>query len=479
MAYQIEKTYTSFWGGISDDDFLGSSNSVQDLDGIDVQTQERYTQAEWYYTQVASYTLSGGAGWVKETPYSLFISNFSTVQRNGVTISLPASAYAIESYGTSTDQVNYFFLGDRLRRMNSDGSAQIGTDITTNYPGYSSALTPPILGWHVTNLLFSKNDKIYFVDTINNAITVTTSTATQLMPWSSVKCIYSYSYDSTVVIATNNGNTQIYELEFTGGAYSIARKIEIVGYECISAVGNGFDVFWKSYEGIHQYQGGQSVFIKKLEGITDSMAFNKQLLLATQNDLYTFWAKKPWRNNILTRTSKISGTSLTLITKNFMIVNVSWGYNILQKSSSAYKRKNTIRLLALDGGIYQIPKQDLNFRFGYIFDRDEYVDTTSPVRQEIVVKIKTDAMNLPIEVARVTDGDTLDSLGNARYGYMEITPNMVVTAFTTAWITTEFWYVEVTIELLAGDEYSTALWLYRKTPKLFDFTSRANFVKNV
>lgn len=476
MAYQIEKTYTSFWGGISDDDFLGTENSVKNMYSIDVQTQERYAQAEWQYTTIADYSLAGGASWAKETPYSIFVSNITTVQRSGSTVSLPSSAFAVESYWTGTDQVNYFFLSDRIRKMNADWSAQIGTDITTNYPAVTYQI---VTGWHVTNLLFSKWDKIYFVDTVNDAITVTSGTATQLMKWSTVKCIYSYSYDSIVVVATNNGNTQIYELEFTWWAYNIVRKIEIVGYECTHAVGNSFDVFWKSYEGIHQYQGGQSIFIKKLEESIDSMSYNKQLIIATSNDVYTFGAKKPWRNKILTRVRRTDTTSFTIATSNYIITNVSWGYNIRRKWS-AYSRTNTIELLALDGGIHQIPKQDLSFRFGYIFDRNTYVDTTSPVRQAIVVKIKIDAMTwIAVEVARVTDWDTLDSIGNKRYWYMEITPDMVVNALTTAWVTTEFWYVEVTIELLAGDEVSTAPWLYRKTPQLFDFTSRANFVKNV
>lgn len=37
-----------------------------------------------------------------------------------------------------------------------------------------------------------------------------------------------------------------------------------------------------------------------------------------------------------------------------------------------------------------------------------------------------------VEVSRVTDGDTVDTLGNKKYGYMEINPDMVVTALTTA-----------------------------------------------
>lgn len=69
-------------------------------------------------------------------------------------------------------------MSDRIRKMNADGTAQIGTDITTNYPATDYTIQT---GWHVTNLLFSDGDKIYFVDTVNDAITVTSGTATQLM----------------------------------------------------------------------------------------------------------------------------------------------------------------------------------------------------------------------------------------------------------------------------------------------------------
>lgn len=470
----ISKTYTSFWGGISDDDFLGTENSVKDLDGIDVQTQERYAQAMNQYSNLVwDYTLAGSASWVKETPASLFISNVSTVQRNWSTVSLPANAYNCESYWTGTAQVNYFFLSDRIRPMNYDGSDTAWSDITTNYPTYSSFLTRPVIGWHVTNLLFSKDDKIYFLDTVNNTITVTASTATQLMKWSVVKCIYSYSYESTVVVATNNGNTYIYELDFTGWAYSIVRKIEVVGYECTHAEWNGFDVFWKSAEGVHQYQGGQSVFIKKLEVTAHSLAFNKVLKVWTTNEVYEFWAKKPWRNKILTKNSVTSD----FITKSYIIDNISGGYKIYNYLWTTYKRTNTIQLLPLDGWSFQIPKQDLNFRFGYMFDLDSY--TNSATKQEIVVKIQTDWMwSVPaIEVGRVTDGATTDSLWNKRYGYMEVTPQMVVTALQTAWYPSTFNYVTVIIELLAGDEYGSPAWYYRKTPKLFDFTTNANFLK--
>ena len=472
MAYQIEKTYTSFWGWISDDDFLGSEYAVKDLDGIDVQTQEGYAQAmRQYSTLSGDYSLAWGASWVKETPASLFVSNVTLVQRNWSTVSLPASAYNCESYWTGTSQVNYFFLADRIRPMNYDGSATAWADITTNYPTYSSILTRPVIGWHVTNLLFSKDDKIYFLDTVNNAITVTASTATQLMKGSVVKCIYSYSYESTVVVATNNGNTYIYELDFTGWAYSIARKIEIVGYECTHAEWNGFDVFWKSPEGIHQYQGGQSVFIKKLEVTAHSLAFNKVLKIGTTNDIYELWAIKPWRNNILTKNT----TTSDFITKSYVIDNVSGGYKIYSNVGNSYKRTNTIELLPVTGWAVGILKKDLNFQLGYMFDLDSY--TNSATRQEVVVKVQTDWMGWTpsVEIARVTDWDTLDTLGNKRYGYMKLAPQMVTNALTTAWYTTEWLYANVTIELLAWDEYVSPAWYYRKTPKLFDFTVKANF----
>lgn len=467
---QIEKTYTSFSGWISDDDFLGSENAVKNLDGIDVQTQERYSQAIGTFSWLVwDYSMTWGASWVKETPASFFVSNYTTVQNFWTAVSLPSSAYNVESYWTGTTQVNYFFLGDRIRPMNYDGSATAWSDITTNYPTYS--WTRPVLGWHVTNLLFSKDDKIYFVDTVNNTITVTT----KLMPWSVVKYIYSYSYESTVVVATNNGNTYIYELDFTGWAYNIVRKIEIQWYLCTSAIWDGYNIYWTSYEWIHQYQWGQSQFIKKLSLYNiKGLEYNKRMLIGETNLFYRFWAIKPWRKFILTKSSE----QIDFITKNYIVKN-QWvtGYKIYGFQSTAYKRTNTIELLPIDGGIFQIPKQDLNFRFGYDFWFDSYTNTAT--RQAIVVKIQTEWMwTVPaIEVGRVTDGDTTDSLGNKRYGYMEIAPDMVVNALATAWYTTEIYYAKVYIELLAGDEYASPAWYYRKSPKLFDFSVKANFVK--
>lgn len=549
MPYQIEKTYTSFWGGISDDDFLGTENAVKDLDWIDVQTQERYAQAQEAYTKSSEYDFYGWAPtWVKSTPYWVFRWNISeTLSAAGTQLSgtIGTTIDIMESYWSWTDQVNYFFHRTAGIKVTDYLGTTLTTTISTNYPsGETSAVW-----WHVTNLLFSKDNAIYFVDTVNNYINVTTLSATvgatnwsatittndttwwtrwaiitwtwvpasttivsiinntsavisnnftwttgnapvkigntvwatYFTPWTKVKYIYSYSFDSTIVVATNGYATYIYELEFTGWGYNIVSKMEEKSYKCIDAVGNAYDLYWISTDWIHQYQWRQSQFIKKVPLAIDSkIGFNKWPLVASSWYIYRLSSTKPWRNKILTRYDTVN--NIYDVDLAIVLVQWAWSKSAYLVQGSAYKRTNTIELLPLDWGSFQIPKQDLNFRFGYMFARWSY--TNSATKQEIVVKIQTDGIEMInsstfVEVARVTDGDTLDTLWNKKYGYMEINPDMVVTALETAVYSTEFNYVKVKIELLAGDEYASPAWFYRKTPKLFDFTCKANFTKNV
>ena len=52
----IEKTYTNFWAGISDDDFIGTDNSVSDIEGIEIRKNERYISASEAYVATSSVT---------------------------------------------------------------------------------------------------------------------------------------------------------------------------------------------------------------------------------------------------------------------------------------------------------------------------------------------------------------------------------------------------------------------------------------
>lgn len=104
----------------------------------------------------------------------------------------------MESYGSGSDQINYFFgRTTGIKKTNYIGTTLIST-ITSGYPtAVNSEVTA--IGWHVTNLLFSKLNIIYFLSTVTD----TCSTAVTLMPGSVVKKIYSYSFDSTIVVAIN------------------------------------------------------------------------------------------------------------------------------------------------------------------------------------------------------------------------------------------------------------------------------------
>lgn len=468
----ISKTYTNFWGWISDDPFIWPENSVSDMEWIDIQTNERYATPMDAYSMVEDYSLASTAVWFKNTQYANFVSNWSSVVRNWTTLSLWGSYYdGMESYGSGTAQVNYFFeRTTHIKKTNYDGSSVI-TTITSWYPTTNTQVTA--IGWHITNLLFSKDNIIYYLDTATN----TCSTATTLMPWSVVKLIYSVSIDTIVVVATNWLSTYIYELAFTGWAYTIVSKIEEEGRLCVSATGDKYSVYWADSEWIHQYQGRQSQMIKYLTWIVQ-LEYYKELRILANNgaNIYFYGAKKPWRSMSLRR-YEFDGD---ILSNDKVLNNVSGWYKIYV--STAPKRTNTIVLRPLDGWVTEIPKHELSYRFGYMFDRWTY--TVWTVKQEIEVLIRTDGMEMTtdnyVSVWTVTDSATetwLDTIGNPKYGYMDITPQMITTALQTSNYPSTFWYVSTKILLKAGDEYAGSPWFYRKKPKIFDFTINANYVK--
>lgn len=553
MAFDISTTYTSFGDGISDDAFIWNTNSVEDMDWV----SENMTQtSQWRYsTRYASimeypvksfrYSNIGSPPTkVHSTPNWPFTWNITWVTNpTGWVILSGSNIDQMAHYGSSTGQVNYFF--DRtawIKVTNSDGTT-VTTTVTTNYPNTSEEITA--VGWHVTNLLFSKNNKIYYLDTVNNYIndskvnttvwatnwstTITCNDTTgwnigdkvkgtgfptnatilsivnntsaiislaytwttgsvkvwiwsdiwvvTITPWSIVKYIYSYSYDSTVVIAVNWSDTHIYELSFNGIWYSLVSKIIINWIIANDCYGDGYDVFFVSIYGLHQYQGRQHQLIKyKKWGFT---MIGKTTLLSSQSnalilikdqDIYYFGSILPWANRKL---RKFSYT--------FSIVDVDWQYILADEQVTgythilgfwgAYRRTNSITLRPLDGWSFQTPKSELNYRFGYIFPK---WDTTPETEKcKIVVKIMTDEMEIR---SNPTVFLTIWSYELDSQWYIEIPPMEIVKALEIAGFKSEFWYVRTKIELWAGKE-QVWQWVYAKTPLLFDFQINANYVK--
>lgn len=476
--YDISKTYNSFGWGISDDDFVGTQNAVFNLEDIELQVHERYTKPSEAYLWGFIFDKYGwDPTWVKETPNGVFRGNISeTLSVSGGQLSgtIGTVIDGMESYGSGTDQINYFFnrTTGGIKKTNYIWTTLLST-ITSGYPtGINSEVTA--IGWHVTNLLFSKLNIIYFLSTETDIC----STAVTLMPGSVVKKIYSYSYDSTIVIAVNWNSTFIYELEFTGWSYNIVSKIESKWYVCIDAVGNEYSLYWTHSKGISQYQGRQNQVVKYISFLSSPrVGWDKQLIIGDQETIYKFGAIKPGRTNILTRYRSIGviididGSSILYSTSIKSAINlISW----------SYKRTNTIELLPFDGWNVSIPKADLTYRFGYMFDPGTYTDLTT--KQEIEVLVQTDGVemvntNTFVSVATITDGETLDSIGNKKYGYIDITPEMIAKSLGTAGYWEQFGYVRTKILLKAGDEFSGNPWYYSKAPRIFDFTINANYVK--
>lgn len=454
----ISKTYTSFWWGISDDNFLWSEYAVRDIEWVNVQLNERYAQCEYSYFWTTLTSLSGWANWVKEsTIYSFFASNYTTLLLNNTSVALWwSSSYWVDTYWLWVYEVHYIFCNNKCRV--TDNSGTLITDITTSYPTLSGYT---YTWWHITNLLFSVENTIRYIDTNSNSCSTNVLTLTK---WTIVKWIYAYSMDSVVVIGINWHDTFIYELSFDWASYSIVRKLPIIWYRCEYAVWDNYNLYWVSPEWIHIYQWGQSQLVKSVSlSSIKWVAFNKVLLILSWDSIYTYWSIKPWRNKILSRNIQDG----TFITRNYLILNSWSGY--YWKTKQYYKLTNKIRLLPFDGGYFNIPKHDLWFRFWYIFPKWDSTPETD--KAWIIVKIQTDEMERQsASFITVWDYSTDSS------GYIEITPPEISKILSWAWYDSEFSYVNIEIYLLAW-KYAWITWAYWKTPLLFDFTVNANYIK--
>ena len=471
MAYDIQTTYNSFGGGISDDAFIWPVNSVADMDSIDVQTNDRYCTAINNYVESGEYDKYWwDYTWIKTTPYWSFRWNTSETL-NPTWVQLSATIGTVidwmESYWSGTDQVNYFFWRTTgIKKTNYLGTT-LTTTITSWYPTWVNSEVTAI-GWHQANVLFSKLNKVYYL----NTATDTCSDAITLPPWTVVKLIYAYSSDSVVVFATSDDDTIAYELQFSGSTYSLVAEIQEKEYKCLKAVGDKYNVYWISTSWLHQYQGRQFSDwpIKSITlWSTAKIGFYRWVIIGNWTDVYSYGNKKSWRNKILT---KISVPYTVDAMDRWDILCTKSTKSVLLVFSTWYKRTNTITLRPLDWWSYETPKHDLNYRFWYIFPTFSSY-TNSATRCSIVVKVMTDEMERVNSSTYVTVGTyTTDS-----YWYIEITSMEVAQALATAGYKSEFWYARTNIELLAGDEYTSPTWFYRKTPKLFDFTIYANYVK--
>lgn len=468
MAYDIQTTYNSFGGGISDDTFIWPANSVQDMDSVDVQTNDRFATASVNYKESGEYDKYGWSyTWIKTTPVWSFRWNTTEVLNpSGWLLSgtIGSAIDWMESYWTGVDQVNYFFSRTSgIKKTNYNGSSLTST-ITSGYPtGVNSEVTA--IGWHQANVLFSKLNKIYYLSTTTD----TCFDAITLPPWVVVKLIYAYSIDSIVVIATSDDDTVAYELQFNGNTYSLIAEITEKEYKCLKAVGDKYNVYWISTSGLHQYQGRQfSEWPIKNITLADTAKiwFYKWVLIWDGLNVYSYGNKKPWRSKILTK--KVIAYAVEWMDRGDILCTKSTK-SILLVNWTKYKRENTITLRPLDGWSYQTPKHDLNYRFWFI--NPEWNWTPETDKCGIKIEIQTDEMQ--------KDNNSFVTVYEAYedfLGYVEISPNVITDILTIANRKSEFGYATTRITLYAGDE----LWitnLYNKTPKLFDFSISCNYVK--
>jgi hypothetical protein len=460
--YDISKTYNSFWGGISDDDFVGTENSVQDMDGIEVQIEERFISADTAYYIEEDRSLAW-VTWFQNTPYGNFVSNLSSVMLNGTTLSLWGTAWdGVISYGSGAEQQNYFFertLGVKIANYNG---SSIGAFLSSGYPTLSSQITA--IGWHIQNILFAKKNILYYFDVSTN----TTSIATTLTPWTEVLRIHAVNLDSIVVVGKNWNTTQVYELEFTWWAYNIVSKIENNDFTVLWAVGNIYDVFLIGTNWIYQYQWRQIQHVKYVElSLASKVTYDKWVVILSGNNLYKFSRVKPWRNFILTR---IGIDNFDLVSNNYLLDIISGGFRTYIKSTW-YKRINTITLRPLDWGMHEIPKQDLSYRIGLI--TPEWNTPTAETQKcWIKIEVQTDEMEKDIGSFYVTVFEEYENF----CWFREIWPQEVAKAIEIAGYKSQFWYARTRITLYAGAQIGST-WIYSKTPKLFDITLSANSVK--
>jgi hypothetical protein len=181
--------------------------------------------------------------WVKDTDQGTFRGNTDFTYNyllNSITGTIGSGITHMEAYGYGISQINYFFGSTSIKKTDYTGTTLQST-ISSGYP----AGTTTAVGWHVTNLLFAKDNKVYYLDTVNNVVNAEFVT---FMPGSVIKHIYSYSFDSTIVVAINQGNTFIYEINFTGGNYNIVGKTPALREECFDAIGEGYSLYWLSSE---------------------------------------------------------------------------------------------------------------------------------------------------------------------------------------------------------------------------------------
>ena len=462
MAYQIEKTYTNFWAWISDDTDIWPENSVKDMEGIDIQTNERYATCDLAYSTTNELYPFSSAVWLKNTTNGNFVSNLSTVSLAWVTLWIGGSAWDwMASYWSGSSAEHYFFERTQGIKKTAYNGTSPSAFYTTWYPTASVAITA--IWCHQANILFAKLNVVYFFSTW----TSTTATAVTLRPWTEVLHIHTINRDSIVLVCKNWTETIAYELEFTGWAYNIVAESPNNDFTALGAVGNSYDVFMIATNWIWQYQGRQFTHVKYITlSWSAKVSYDKWPIIIDWSNVYNFGKKKPGRNYSLRRTSK----TVHLVSNWVILENISGWFKTYAKST-AYKRTNTITLRPLDWGIYQTPKSELNYRIWFITPE---LNTPTPETDKcwIKIEVQTSEMKRDNSSLFVTVYESYDQI----FDYIDINPNMVVDALWA--YSTQFGNVTTRITLYAGDEiWSTNLYL--KTPQLYDVTINANYAKTI
>lgn len=462
MAYDISKTYTNFWAWISDDTDIWPENSVQDMEWIDIQSNERYAKVDTAYNVVDDYSIASAPVWFKNTTNGNFVSNLSIVTLAWSTLWISWSAWDwMASYWTWSSAEHYFFERTQWVKKTAYNGTSPTAFITSGYPTVNVAITA--IWWHQANILFAKLNVVYFFSTW----TSTTATAVTLRPWTEVLHIHTINLDSIVLICKNWVQTIVYELEFTGWAYNIVSEMPNNDFTAIGAIGNAYDVFIIATDWIWQYQWRQFTHVKYITlSWSAKVSYDKWPIIIDWSNVYNFGKKKPGRNYSLRRTSK----TVHLVSNWVILENVSGWFKTYAKST-AYKRTNTITLRPLDWGIYQTPKSELNYRIWFITPE---LNTPTPETDKcwIKIEVQTSEMKRDNSYLFVTVYESYDQI----FDYIDINPNIVVDALWA--YSTQFGNVTTRITLYAGDEiWSTNLYL--KTPKLYDVTINANYVKTI
>lgn len=331
MAKQWKHTFSKFYNGETDDNFIPTGDKYLSSYNIEPVLHPRYLELSERIVRTFAFTTTSDISVIVPIPnnkiYISFLEVFLwLVNTTTITTLIWWTGYCNWGflYNTSWALKVYIFDQTNMYRMNAN--------LTTKEATTAHAW------WVVTAVTTASNTLVYAIGSqlyqVNNAGTI--SAALTTMPYGTVvKKLYYYN-DLLYVFTQFGADTVIYQCSFDGTVYNITYKHTKEDVTIYDMAWSSGAMYWVSNLGLYQCSGIDSQRIKNVTFASDAKcSFYKDDFLYMLQGGYVarYWTNIPWLPKAYVRLASWSPSIVAIDWITMVEARTSWESDVLDFAS--------------------------------------------------------------------------------------------------------------------------------------------------